>query len=84
MQAMSDDERAKNFATHKRRFFELMKRHHEIGQKAALGFEALKQGPVVVGNSVSEISVVQSAQHRDCERATIGLNGTRDRRVLVK
>jgi hypothetical protein len=45
MQAMPDDKRAKNFATHKHRFFELMKRHHEIGQKAALGFEALKQGP---------------------------------------
>jgi hypothetical protein len=45
MQAMSDDERAKIFATHKRRFIELMKRHHAIGQKAALGFAALKQGP---------------------------------------
>src|SRR5258708_9835347 len=41
--------------------------------------------PVVpVGNLRSEILVVQSAQNWHRQRATDGLNGTRDRRVLVQ
>jgi hypothetical protein len=39
---------------------------------------------VPVGNLRSKILVVQSAQIRHRQRATDGLNGTRDRRVLVQ
>jgi hypothetical protein len=39
---------------------------------------------VPVGNLRSKILMVQSAQNRHRQRATDGLNGTRDRRVLVQ
>jgi malonate decarboxylase alpha subunit len=39
---------------------------------------------VPVGNLRSEILMVQSAQNRHRQRATDGLNGTRDRHVLVQ
>jgi hypothetical protein len=40
--------------------------------------------PVPVGNLRSKILMVQSAQNRHRQRATDGLNSTRDRRVLVQ
>jgi putative tryptophan/tyrosine transport system substrate-binding protein len=40
--------------------------------------------PVPVGNLCSEILVMQSAQNWHRQRATHGLNGTRDWRVLVQ
>jgi 2-hydroxychromene-2-carboxylate isomerase len=44
----------------------------------------LDHPPVPVGNLRSKILMVQSAQNRHRQRATDGLNGTRDRRVLVQ
>ena len=43
-----------------------------------------KKPRVPVGNLRSKILMVQSAQNRHRQRATDGLNGTRDRRVLVQ
>src|SRR5436309_2560478 len=51
------------------------------------GFERLTERgdiAVPVENLRSKILMVQSAQNRHRQRATDGLNGTRDRRVLVQ
>ena len=42
------------------------------------------EAPVPIGNLRSEVLMVQSAQNWHRQRATHGLNGTWDRRVLVQ
>ena len=44
----------------------------------------LSVNPVPVGNLRPDILVVQSAQNWHCQRATDGLDSTRDRRVLLQ
>ena len=44
----------------------------------------VREAPVLVGNSRSEILVMQSAQNWHRQRATDGLDSARDRRILVQ
>ena len=50
----------------------LVEPRQKIANSRLLGYGAAVGLVVVVGNSMSDISVVQSAQHRDREGATIG------------
>jgi hypothetical protein len=57
---------------------------HMLGFSGISGTDAVSGKTRLVGNLRSKILMVQSAQNRHRQRATDGLHGTWDRRVLVQ
>jgi hypothetical protein len=59
-------------------------RQQQRAADAEVAMAEYEAGIVPVGNSRSDILVMQPAEHRHGERLTDGLDGARDRRILLQ